>query len=120
MQLSVKESSYLDIPWQLSDGNQQKLLFARVVIANPKILLLEEPTKGVDVGVREEIYKIIRSLRDQGTSIIVVSSGVKDLIEISDRLIVLSQGEVTDEFDHSEGGEARILMASSGLVKRAG
>jgi ribose transport system ATP-binding protein len=118
--LSVKASSYLDVPSQLSGGNQQKLLFARVLIENPKILLLDEPTKGVDVGVREEIYKIIRSLRDQGTSIIVVSSDLKELIEISDRLIVLSQGEVTDEFDRSDGGEARILMASSGVVNKAG
>jgi ribose transport system ATP-binding protein len=118
--LSVKAASYLDIPSQLSGGNQQKLLFARVLIENPKILLLDEPTKGVDVGVREEIYNIIRSLRDQGTSIIVVSSDLKELIEISDRLVVLSQGEVTDEFDRSEGSESRILIASSGLVNRAG
>jgi ribose transport system ATP-binding protein len=120
MQLPVKEATYLGIPWQMSGGNQQKLLFARVLIENPKVLLLDEPTKGVDVGVREEIYNIIRSLRDQGTSIIVVSSDLKELIEISDRLVVLSQGEVTDEFDRSEGSESRILIASSGLVNRAG
>jgi len=115
--LEVKAPSYSVLPGQLSGGNQQKILFARVLIEKPRILLLDEPTKGVDVGVREEIYKIIEELRAAGTSIIVVSSDLKELLGICDRFVVLSQGYVTDEFESGSGDEARILKASSSLLE---
>jgi ribose transport system ATP-binding protein/D-xylose transport system ATP-binding protein len=114
--LRVKAPEYSILPAQLSGGNQQKILFARVLIEKPRILFLDEPTKGVDIGVRTEIYKIIEQLRSSGTSIIVVSSDLKELLGICDRFVVLSQGTVTDEFISGDGGEARILKASSGLA----
>ena len=113
--LSVKTSSYAADPHQLSGGNQQKLLLARILIENPKILLLDEPTKGVDVGARQEIYRIIRKLKDAGTSIIVVSSDLEELLMIAERVIVMAGGRKVDEFFQTEGDETRILKGSAGI-----
>jgi ABC-type sugar transport system ATPase subunit len=113
--LSVKTISYLADPHQLSGGNQQKLLLARILVESPQILLLDEPTKGVDVGARQEIYRIIRHLQDSGKSIIVVSSDLEELLMISERIIVLSMGKKVDEFIKNDGSEARILQASTGI-----
>jgi len=114
--LAVKAPSHHARPQQLSGGNQQKLLFARVLVHEPKILLLDEPTKGVDVGTRHEVYRVIRALRERGTSIVVVSSDLDELLGLADRCVVLSAGRVVDEFARGEGDEARILRASAGLI----
>ncbi len=113
---AVKTSSYAADPHQLSGGNQQKLLIARILIQNPKVLLLDEPTKGVDVGARQEIYRIMRELRESGTSIIVISSDLEELLSVSERVIVMSSGRKVDEFARAEGDEARILKGSAGLI----
>ncbi len=76
----------------LSGGNQQKVLFARATLQSPKLLLLDEPTKGVDIGAKAEIYEIIRNLARQGRSVIVVSSEEEELIELSDRVVVFRNG----------------------------
>lgn len=113
--LSVKTISYLADPHQLSGGNQQKLLLARILVESPRILLLDEPTKGVDVGARQEIYRIIRELQASGKSIIVVSSDLEELLMIAERIIVISGGRKVDEFYRRDGDEARILKGSAGL-----
>ena len=113
--LFLKTSSYQANPSELSGGNQQKLLFARMLVQSPPILLLDEPTKGVDVGARQEIYKIIWELKSLKKSIIIVSSDLEELLYISERFIVLSEGEKVDEFDAEGGSEERILKASAGV-----
>lgn len=113
--LAIKTSSYTADPHQLSGGNQQKLLLARILIQNPKVLLLDEPTKGVDVGARHEIYGIMRELRESGTSIIVISSDLEELLIVAERVIVMSFGRKVDEFSRADGDESRILKGSAGL-----
>lgn len=82
----------------LSGGNQQKAVIAKALLTEPKIILLDEPSRGIDVGAKEEVFNIIRQLADEGKSIIVVASELKEILSISDRIIVLSGGRVTAEF----------------------
>ena len=116
--LAVKTRSYLAEPAQLSGGNQQKVLLARALTASPKILLLDEPTKGVDVGARQEIYQIIRRIKNSGTGIIVVSSDLDELLLLSDRVVVVANGTTVDEFVRGEGDEARVLRFGTGLIQQ--
>ena len=79
----------------LSGGNQQKVLIARWLLTKPDILILDEPTRGIDVGAKFEIYNIMLSLAEQGKSIIMISSEMAELIGMSDRIMVMSEGRVT-------------------------
>lgn len=115
--LAVKTKSYLAEPAHLSGGNQQKVLLARALTSSPRILLLDEPTKGVDVGARQEIYQIIRRIKETGTGIIVVSSDLDELLLLSDRVVVVANGTTVDEFVKGEGDEARVLRFGTGLLK---
>ncbi|KFL31404.1 hypothetical protein JP75_07520 [Devosia riboflavina] len=84
---------------ELSGGNQQKVVFAKAVAGNPRLLLLEEPTRGVDVGAKYDIYSIVRELTAKGAAVILVSSDLPELIGISDRIAVMRQGEITTIVD---------------------
>ena len=84
---------------ELSGGNQQKVVFAKAVAGNPRLLLLEEPTRGVDVGAKFDIYSIVRELTAKGAAVILVSSDLPELIGISDRIVVMRQGEITTIVD---------------------
>ncbi len=97
----------------LSGGNQQKLLLGRCLLSSPRVVLLDEPTKGVDVGTRQQIYGHIASLSEQGTGVIVVSSELDELLGLSDRVIVLASGGVVDEFRRGQGDEGRVLEATA-------
>ena len=102
----------------LSGGNQQKALLARVLVRTPKILLLDEPTKGVDVGTKQEIYRLILELAGRGLAVIVVSSELPELLGLCDRCLVLAGGTIVDEFARSEGSEERILQATARFPNR--
>lgn len=115
-ELSVKASGYSSEPSHLSGGNQQKVLLARALISNPTILLLDEPTKGVDVGARQEIYDVIHHIREQGTAVIVVSSDLEELLSLVDRVVVMANGETVDEFERDDGDESRILKYGTGVL----
>lgn len=94
-QLNVKTPSMHTLMENLSGGNQQKVLIARWLLTNPDILILDEPTRGIDVGAKFEIYNIMLSLAEQGKSIIMISSEMAELIGMSDRIMVMSEGRVT-------------------------
>ena len=100
---------------ELSGGNQQKVVFAKWLLVNPKILVIDEPTRGVDVGTKSEIYKIIRQLSAKGTSIVVISSDLPEILTISDRIIVMHEGCITGELDRSEASEEIIMKYASGI-----
>jgi ABC-type sugar transport system ATPase subunit len=114
--LTVKTNSYAAEPSHLSGGNQQKVLLARALISKPKILLLDEPTKGVDVGARQEIYEVIRRIQSAGTSVIVVASDLDELLSLANRVVVMANGKSVDEFERADGDEARILKFGTGVL----
>ncbi|HST39068.1 MAG TPA: sugar ABC transporter ATP-binding protein [Conexibacter sp.] len=97
---------------QLSGGNQQKVMLARALERGPRVLLLDEPTVGVDVGAKAEIYRLIRALADAGVAVVVVSSESAELLGICDRFVVLRDGAVRDRFGLSEASEERLMTAA--------
>lgn len=110
-QLNVKASSPQASVAHLSGGNQQKLLFARVLMRGPRVLLLDEPTKGVDAATRQEIYRLVVELADKGVGLVVVSSELDEVIGLCDRCLTVADGRIVDEFRRGEGGEERVLRA---------
>ena len=99
---------------QLSGGNQQKVVIGRGLLTGPHIVLLDEPTRGVDVGARREIYQEIDQLAAEGKAIAIVSSELPELIGICDRILMMSRGSVAGEFSRSEFDLPRMMAAALG------
>jgi ABC-type sugar transport system ATPase subunit len=97
----------------LSGGNQQRMVFGRWMAARPRLLLLDEPTRGVDVGAKAEIYKLIEEARKEGMAILVASSELEELAGICHRVVVLRRGRVADELQRSEFSKERIVSAAA-------
>ena len=101
---------------ELSGGNQQKVLLARSLATEPKILILDEPTKGIDVGAKSEIYKMVQDLAKQGIGVIVISSELPEVMGLSDRIIVMCEGRITGEVTRENATEEGILtLAMEGM-----
>jgi erythritol transport system ATP-binding protein len=99
----------------LSGGNQQKVVIGKGILTDPKILLLDEPSRGIDIGAKTEVFDIINQYAEQGLSIIVISSELKEIIAIADRVVVLSNGIVTGELSGDDiKEEALVLMSYKG------
>ncbi len=96
----------------LSGGNQQKVVLGKWLLAEPKVLILDEPTRGIDVGAKFEIYQLIHQLADRGAGVLVISSEIEELIGICDRILVMRQGEITGEFRCDEFDREKILGAA--------
>jgi ABC-type sugar transport system ATPase subunit len=94
---------------ELSGGNQQKVILARALATGPELLILDEPTRGIDVGAKAEIYELIRELRDKGMAILLVSSELPEVMALSDRIVVMSEGYLTAEFTGEAATEAALL-----------
>ncbi|MEG1657386.1 MAG: ATP-binding cassette domain-containing protein, partial [Christensenellaceae bacterium] len=87
---------------QLSGGNQQKVIMAKWLLRQPKVFLLDEPTRGVDVGAKAEIHKMIRNLANTGTAVLVISSEIEEISALSDRVMVLNRGRIVTEVTKAE------------------
>ena len=112
--LSVKAPSLDTQITNLSGGNQQKVILAKWLMSNIKILMLDEPTRGIDVGTKSEIYKLMQELTDMGISIILISSEMPELLAMCDRLVVLGKGVVQCEMLRGEANEVNLMRAASG------
>jgi len=113
--VNVKTPSLNQLVGNLSGGNQQKVVIGKLLCRQPDILIFDEPTVGVDVGAKQEIYKIMESLIAQGRGIILISSYLPEVMGLGDRLIVMSQGRITAEFDH----EALQTLTEEDVLKKA-
>ncbi len=111
--LSVKTDGPEALITTLSGGNQQKCIIGRWMLTNPRILLLDDPTRGVDIGAKAELYLLMEQLASQGMSIIVTSSELPELLTVSDRILVLNEGVLTGEFSRQEATEQRIMEAAT-------
>ncbi|WP_138495895.1 sugar ABC transporter ATP-binding protein [Paenibacillus pinistramenti] len=111
--LRTKTPNMKTLIMNLSGGNQQKVLLARWLLTNPDILLLDEPTRGIDVGAKFEIYSIIADLAEQGKSIIVISSEMPELLGMSDRIMVMSEGRLTGILDREQATEQEIMRLAA-------
>lgn len=107
--LALKTPSLNQLIQYLSGGNQQKVLISRWLLTDPEILMIDEPTRGIDVGAKSEIHRIMSQLAQQGKAIIMVSSEMPEVLGMSDRVIVMSEGRITGELDRSEATQERIM-----------
>lgn len=109
---SIKTHSIDTIMAELSGGNQQKVSIAKSLLPEPRILILDEPTRGVDVGAKREIYTLINELKDKGLCIVLMSSDMPELLGVSDRILVLSQGRITGEFSRIQATQEAIMRCA--------
>jgi rhamnose transport system ATP-binding protein len=110
--VNVKTNSIFDLASSLSGGNQQKVIVAKLLASDLKVIILDEPTKGVDVGAKSAIYEIISDLASQGYGIIMISSEMPEIIGISDRIVVMREGRVTAILDRNGVTQEAILEAA--------
>lgn len=111
--LAVKAASTAALPGSLSGGNQQKLLLARWLGGSTKVLLLDEPTRGIDVGTKTEIYKLVWRAADEGLAVLLVSSEMPELLALSDRVLVMCEGEITGELQGDDMTQQNILRLAT-------
>ena len=112
--LRIKANSTLTVAGTLSGGNQQKVVLGKWLLTNPKILFLDEPTRGIDVGAKQEIYAEINRLAKDGMAIVLVSSELPEVLGLSDRVMVLHEGRITGEFTRSEATPEKVMAAATG------
>lgn len=112
--LRVKANSPLTVAGTLSGGNQQKVVLGKWLLTNPRVLFLDEPTRGIDVGAKQEIYAEINKLAKEGMAIVLVSSELPEVLGLADRVIVLHEGKVTGEFVRQEATPEKVMAAATG------
>lgn len=114
LDLQIKWASDAQLTKNLSGGNQQKVILGKWISAGVKVLIFDEPTKGIDVGTKSEIYKMMRRLAENGIIVIVVSSEMPELLAVCDRIMVMAEGKVRGEFDIAEATEEKLAMLATG------
>jgi simple sugar transport system ATP-binding protein len=97
---------------ELSGGNQQKVVIAKALVQKPRLVIFDEPTRGVDVGAIAEIHQLIQQLADEGVAVLVISSYLPEILQISDRILVCRQGRIVEELDGNEADETTIMYAA--------
>jgi len=117
--LRIKANSVFTVAGTLSGGNQQKVVLAKWLLTNPRVLFLDEPTRGIDVGAKQEIYAQINRLAESGLAIILVSSELPEVLGLSDRVIVLHEGRITGEFTRAEATPEAVMSCATGHIRRA-
>jgi ABC-type sugar transport system ATPase subunit len=101
---------------ELSGGNQQKVVLAKWLLAEPKIILLDEPTRGIDIGAKSEVHRLIGELASQGLAILMISSEMPEILAMSDRIIVMREGSISGHFTRDQATAERIIAAATGQV----
>jgi D-xylose transport system ATP-binding protein len=114
--LRVKARSLTAITGTLSGGNQQKVVLGKWLLTKPRVLFLDEPTRGIDVGAKQEIYEQINTLAQGGLAIVLVSSELPEVLGLSDRILVLHEGRVTGEFSRSEATPEKLMACATNAV----
>ncbi len=117
--LRVKANSVFTIAGTLSGGNQQKVVLAKWLLTNPRVLFLDEPTRGIDVGAKQEIYAQINKLAKSGLAIVLVSSELPEVLGLADRVLVLHEGRVTGEFTRATATPEKVMACATGHAQRA-
>ena len=115
--LSIMTPTLAQLIKLLSGGNQQKVLVSRWLLTDPQILMIDEPTRGIDVGAKAEIHRLMSGLVGEGKAILMVSSEMPEILGMSDRILVMSGGRLRAEFDRAEATQEKVLEAAT-IVER--
>ena len=113
----IKSMSMADEIGSLSGGNQQKVVIAKTIASMPKLLILDEPTRGIDAAARGDVYRIIEELKERGIAILMISSDMEEIVQLSDRALTMYHGRLNSEFIGEEINQENLISASFGLVK---
>jgi len=100
----------------LSGGNQQKVVLARWMAMRPKLIVFDEPTRGIDVGAKAEIYALMRALADEGVGILMISSDLEEVLGVSDRIAVMHEGQIAGTLERRDFSERAVMHLAVGLV----
>lgn len=112
--LRIKSGRPEMVVGNLSGGNQQKVVLAKWIGIAPKVLILDEPTRGVDVGAKREIYQLMNELAERGVPIILVSSDLPEVLGVSDRIVVMHEGRITGELSRGEATQEKVMQLATG------
>jgi ribose transport system ATP-binding protein len=110
--LRIKTPSIHQFARNLSGGNQQKVVLAKWLATQPKVLLLDEPTRGIDINAKKEIYTLMDELAAAGLGVVFVSSELPEILAVSDRILVMSEGRKTAEFERADANEENLMKAA--------
>ncbi|TIV39290.1 MAG: sugar ABC transporter ATP-binding protein, partial [Mesorhizobium sp.] len=120
----IKAPSVLTRTGTLSGGNQQKVVLAKWLAMNPKVMILDEPTRGIDIGAKAEIYGLMRALADAGVAVLMISSDMEEVIGVSDRIAVMHEGQISGILDKDDFSQENVLLLAVGkkpkLLQAAG
>ena len=117
--LSIRTPSDQTQVATLSGGNQQKVVLAKWLSMRPRVVIFDEPTRGIDVGAKNEIYTLMRELADRGVSIMMISSDMEEVIGVSDRIAVMHEGRISGILQRPQFSEANVLRLAIGQISRA-
>jgi len=98
----------------LSGGNQQKVVLAKWLARTPRLLIIDEPTRGIDIGTKSEVHRLLGELVEQGVAVLMISSEMPEVLGVADRILVLHEGRLVAEFDRDEANEESIMRAATG------
>ncbi|MBM7834190.1 sugar ABC transporter ATP-binding protein [Clostridium sardiniense] len=113
--IRIKTPNPQQLMKNLSGGNQQKVILAKWLMLHPEVLIIDEPTKGIDVGAKKEIYELLNELKESGKAIIIISSDMPEVLGISDRIMVMSEGKITGEVSREEATQEKIMKLAVGI-----
>ena len=110
----------MTIAGTLSGGNQQKVVLAKWLALAPSVMIFDEPTRGVDVGAKSEVYRLMRDLANEGVAVLMISSDMEEVIGVSDRIAVMHEGQISGILNRSEFNEENVLMLAVGKKIKKG
>jgi len=116
-ELSINPPNIARLVRQLSGGNQQKVVLAKWLLSQAQVLILDEPTRGVDVATKIEIYHIISDLAEKGVGILLISSELPEILGMSDRVLVMQEGHMVGEFTRAQASEESLLACAAGVIQ---
>jgi rhamnose transport system ATP-binding protein len=117
--LQLKYGKLTNPVWTLSGGNQQKAVLAKWLARKPTLLIVDEPTRGIDVGTKAEVHRLLSELAAQGVAVLMISSELPEVLGMADRIVVLFEGRVMREFPRAEATEDALMHAATGMVEEA-
>ncbi len=119
LRLQLKYGKLTNPVWTLSGGNQQKAVLAKWLARKPTLLIVDEPTRGIDVGTKAEVHRLLSELATQGVAVLMISSELPEVLGMADRIVVLFEGRVMREFLRAEANEDTLMHAATGMVEEA-
>jgi rhamnose transport system ATP-binding protein len=119
LRLQLKYAKLANPVWTLSGGNQQKAVLAKWLARKPILLIVDEPTRGIDVGTKAEVHRLLSELAAEGVAVLMISSELPEVLGMADRVVVLFEGRVTRELARSEADEHAIMLAATGVTEEA-